>query len=96
MPTDERVIHDESMEEIAEFLKNMCMELDKAIIQYINILTALCSNSLISGETAAALAAFKDCASNMKGCYESLGYGIEQELKVFVSNSQEADSPLYS
>lgn len=95
MPTDERIIHDENMERVGTFLKGMCVELNSTISSYINILTALCSNALISGETAAALSAFKDCAANMKGVYETLGDAIEQELKMFVNDSQDADEPLY-
>lgn len=88
------IIEDEYIEQMGEYLSKEAEDIEEKIIQYIAILNGICTKGITKGETAKALAEFKEQAEVLKGIAE-YGHTARRYCINYISRVDEADGDLY-
>lgn len=89
------VVHDEFISGSADKCKTQGAQLEQIIVKYIQILTDMHTDSLMTGETANALGLFIDSATLLQGTIEQNSNQVDYDLRAYITGINDADQYLF-
>ncbi len=89
------VVDDSGYQTAAQYFTRQGERYEEAIKAFVSILNEICSEGIISGDTADAMRAFAEYAGELKGTIGDVMKQASEQCTQFVSNVDSADQFLY-